>query len=151
MASHYVSDSGKSKIAISNFMTLNTKSVQSDASVKDAAKIMYENHIPSILVEERGKIIGIVTYADIALALAIYANEPASQIRAIMSTPVISVTSDSSILDAVELMLERKIHKLPVIDDGNVQGIISSTDVMSLLSVLNEEQFYDVFRSQISK
>ncbi|NQV39838.1 MAG: CBS domain-containing protein [Nitrosopumilus sp.] len=141
----------KSKIAISNFMTLNIKSVQSDTSVKDASKIMYENHVPSLLVEEDGKIIGIVTYTDIALSLAIYANDPTSQIRAIMSTPVISVTSDSSILNAVELMLEKKIHKLPVIDDGDVQGIISATDLMSLLSVLNEEQFYDVFSIHLSK
>ena len=144
-------DSEKSRIAIGNFMTLNTKSVRPDTSVTDASKIMYENHIPSILVEEHGKIIGIVTYADIALALTIYANDPTSQIKSIMSAPVVSVTSDFSILDAVELMLEKKIHKIPVIDDGTVQGIISATDLMSLLSVLDEEQFYDVFRTHISK
>jgi len=146
-----MSNSKKSKIAISNFMTTNIKSIQANTSIKDATKIMYENHISSLLVEEHDNIIGIITFADIALALAVYDNKSISQIREIMSSPVISVTSDSSILNAIELMLEKRIHKLPVIDDGNILGIISSTDLMVLLSILNEEQLYDIFRRQISK
>jgi len=149
MASHHMPDSEKSDIPLSKFMTLNIKSIQADASVKDAAKIMYENHIPSLLVEEHGNTIGIITYGDIALGLAVYDHKPTSQIREIMSSPIISVTSDSSILKAVELMLEKKIHKLPVIDNGKSQGVISSSDLMALLSVLNEEQFYEIFHRQI--
>ncbi|MDH3793521.1 MAG: CBS domain-containing protein [Nitrosopumilus sp.] len=108
----------KTKIPIGNFMTTSIKSIQADVSVKEAATIMYENHIPSLLVEERDYIIGIVTYGNIALGLTVYDDKPTSQIREIMSSPVISMTSDSSILDAVELMLAKKIHKLPVIDNG---------------------------------
>lgn len=68
-----------------------------------------------------------------------------------MSSPVVSVKSSHSILDAIELMLERKIHELPVIDNEKIQGIISASDLMVLLSMLTEEQFYDVFRVQLSK
>jgi len=60
-------------------------------------------------------------------------------------------TSDCSILNAVELMLAKKFHKLPAVDDGNVHGISSATDLMPLLSVLNEEQLRDVFSIQILK
>jgi CBS domain-containing protein len=145
-----MSDS-KSKIPISNFMTLDIKSVPANTSVKDATEIMYENHIPSLLVEENGDIVGIVTFDDIAIALTVYENKPESQIREIMTSPVVSVKSDSSILNAIELMLKKKIHKLPVIDNGKIRGIISSTDLMVILSVLNEEQVYNAFRGQISK
>lgn len=143
--------SEKSKIAINNFMTPNTKAVQPDTNIKDAAKIMYEYHLPSLLVEEKGQIIGIVTYADIALALTIFENRPSSQIREVMSSPIISVTSDTSILKAVELMLEKRIHKIPIIDNEKIQGIVSATDVMALFSMLNEAQIYDVVKGQIEK
>jgi CBS domain-containing protein len=145
-----MSESEKSKIAISHFMTTNIKSIQADSSIKKASQIMYEKHIPSLLVEENNNIVGIITYRDIAIALAIYENKPISQIKEIMSSPVISVNSDSSILNAVEIMIEKRIHELPVIDDGNIRGIISSTDLIVLLSMLNEEQLYDVVRRQIS-
>jgi CBS domain-containing protein len=132
-------------------MTPNTKSIQPDISIKDAAKTMYENHVPSLLVEEDGKTIGIITYADIALALAVYEHAPTSQIREIMSSPIISVTSDSSILKAVEVMLEKRIHKIPIMDNEKLQGIISATDLMVLLSMLNEKQIYDVIKGQIKE
>lgn len=146
-----MSESEKSKIAISHFMTTNIKSIQADSSIKKTSQIMYEKHIPSLLVEENNNIVGIITYRDIAIALAIYENKPISQIKEIMSSPVVSVNSDSSILNAVEIMIEKRIHELPVIDDGNIRGIISSTDLIVLLSMLNEEQLYDVVRRQISK
>ena len=146
-----MSDSEKTKIPINNFMTRNIKSIQSNTSVKDASKIMYESHIPSLVVQDSEDIIGIVTYEDISIALAIYENKPETEIKEIMSSPVISVKSDASILDAVELMLAKKIHKLPVIDDGKIKGIVSSTDLIVLLSMINEKHLYEAVRGQISK
>ncbi|EPA05777.1 CBS domain-containing protein [Candidatus Nitrosarchaeum limnium] len=146
-----MSDSEKTKISINNFMTRNIKSIQSNTSVKDASKIMYESHIPSLVVQDSEEILGIVTYEDIAVALTIYENKPETEIKEIMSSPIISVKSDASILDAVELMLAKKIHELPVIDDGKIKGIISSTDLIVLLSMINEEHLYEVVRGQISK
>jgi len=144
-------DSEKSLIPIDNFMTRKIKSIQSNLSITEATKTMYENHIPSILVEEDEKIVGIVSHLDIAIALAIYGKKPESKIMEIMSTPVVSVKSDSSILNAIELMLSRKIHELPVINDEKIQGIISASDLMVLLSMLTEEQFHEIFRGQLSK
>ena len=146
-----MSDSEKTKIPINNFMTRSIKSIQSNTSVKDASKIMYESHIPSLVVQDSEDIIGIVTYKDISIALTIYENKPETEIKEIMSSPVISVKSDASILDAVEFMLAKKIHELPVIDDGKIKGIISSTDLIVLLSMINEEHLYEAVRGQISK
>jgi len=144
-------DQEKSKISINNFMTPNVKSIQSSISIKEAAKIMYEQHIPSLLIEENDKVVGIITYADIALALAIFDHKLTTQIREIMSSQIISVTSDHSILKVVELMLEKRIHKIPVIDNEKIQGIISATDLMALFSMLSEKQIYNVVKGQIEK
>lgn len=139
-----------SSIPIDKFMTRKIKSIQSIVSVADAVKTMYENHIPSLLVKENEKTTGIISYADIAIALAVYGKKPESKIRDVMSSPVISVKSNYSILNAIELMLEKKIHELPVIDDEKIQGIISASDLMVLLSMLTEEQFH-VFRIHLTK
>ena len=144
-------ESEKSKISINNFMTPNVKSIQSSISIREAAKLMYEQHLPSLLVEENHKMIGIITYADIALALAIFDHKPTTQIKEIISSPIISVTSDNSILKAVELMLEKRIHKIPIIDNEKIQGIISATDLMVILSMLNEKQIYSAVKGQIEK
>lgn len=144
-------DQEKSKISIDNFMTRNVKSIKSDINIKDAAKIMYEQHIPSLLVEEKDKVVGIITYADIALALTIFGHTTATQVSEIISSPIISVTSDHSILKVVELMLEKRIHKIPVIDNEKIQGIISATDLMTLFSMLNEKQIFETVKGQIEK
>ncbi len=144
-------ESEKSKISINNFMTPNVKSIQSSISIREATKLMYEQHLPSLLVEENHKMVGIITYADIALALAIFDHKPTTQIKEVMSSPIISVTSDNSILKAVELMLEKRIHKIPIIDNEKIQGIISATDLMTILSMLNEKQIYSAVKGQIEK
>lgn len=54
-----MSDSEKSSISINNFMTRKIKSIQANVSITEAAKTMYENHIPSILVKEDEKIVGL--------------------------------------------------------------------------------------------
>jgi len=131
-------------------MTRNIKFTSPDTSIQETAKIMYENHLPSLLIEENGDTIGIVTYDDIALALTIYDQKITSPIKEIMSSPVVSVPSGTSILKAVELMLDKKIHKITIIDNGKSQGIISSSDLMVLFSMLSEEQLYGIFKSQIS-
>ncbi|MCV0402042.1 MAG: CBS domain-containing protein [Nitrosopumilus sp.] len=146
-----MSNSEKSLIPINKFMTRKIKSIQGIASVIEAAKMMYENHIPSLIVKEGEKIAGIVSHVDIAIALTVYGKKPESNIRDIMSSPVISVKSDSSILNAIELMLERKIHELPVIDNEKIQGIISASDLITLLSMLTEKQFHEVFRIHLSE
>jgi len=144
-------ESEKSKISINNFMTPNVKSIQSSISIREATKLMYEQHLPSLLVEENHKMVGVITYADIALALAIFDHKPTTQIKEVMSSPIISVTSDNSILKAVELMLEKRIHKIPIIDNEKIQGIISATDLMTILSMLNEKQIYSAVKGQIEK
>lgn len=146
-----MSNPQNSSIPIDKFMTRKIKSIQSTVSIAETAKTMYENHIPSLLVKENEKMVGIISYADIAIALAVYGKKPESKIRDVMSSPVVSVKSNYSILNAIELMLEKKIHELPVIDDEKIQGIISASDLMVLLSMLTEEQFHEVFRIHLTK
>jgi len=131
-------------------MTRNIKFTSPYTSIQETAKIMYENHLPSLLIEENGDVIGIVTYDDIALALTIYDQKITSPIKEIMSSPIVSAPSDISILKAVELMLDKKIHTIIITDSGKPQGIISSSDLMVLFSMLSEEQLYNIFKSQIS-
>ncbi|MFB5625051.1 MAG: CBS domain-containing protein, partial [Nitrosopumilus sp.] len=59
--------------------------------------------------------------------------------------------SDEPVRIAADLMHERKIRKLPVIDDGKVVGIITATDIVSLLAVSVEEDMRDMYFHSVAK
>ena len=67
-----------------------------------------------------------------------------------MSSPLFSINSDESIRITVDLMHKRKIRKLPVIDDGNVVGIITATNIINLLSV-SVEDMRDMYFHSVAK
>jgi predicted transcriptional regulator len=68
-----------------------------------------------------------------------------------MSTPLFSINPDETVRTAADLMHDRGIRKLPVIDDGKVIGIITSTDIVNLLAVCVEEDMRDMYFHSVAK
>jgi acetoin utilization protein AcuB len=102
-------------------------------------------HFP---VVEDGKVVGIVTDRDLRLAathpavydllLDLLASLDRGSVEEIMGREVITVTPDTSVARAAQLMLERKIGCLPVVsDDGRLVGIVTTTDVMAAFAAQN--------------
>jgi CBS domain-containing protein len=117
----------------------------SNTTVKEAAKKMYENNVGSLLIEDEGKITGIVTEGDISMAQYVFGTTSSSTVKEIMTSPVVSIDPNSSILDAAELMDRKQIHKIPVIEDGKLVGIISATDLIMLFSTFEKEELEKKF------
>ena len=141
----------KSKICVSNFMRTNVLSTNSNTPIQEAAKTMYENNVSSLLIEDDGKITGIVTERDISMARHVFDTASSSTVKEIMTSPVVSIDPDSSILDAAELMDRKQIHKIPVIKDGKVVGIISATDLVMLFSTFEKEELEKKFSYLVDK
>ena len=113
------------------------KVVTSDASdfVYDATKKMIENNVGCVVVAENDDIAGIVTKGDIIKNVILKLLDPRTErISTIMVTPVITISPDDSLEDAARLMSERRVSKLPVIENesGLLVGIITSTDIMQV-------------------
>ncbi len=112
--------------------------VDKDVSLAEAAGIMSSKNIGSLLFVSGNKIKGIVTERDLIKNFS--KHEKISQI---MSTKVATTAPDEPIDRAVELMREKGIKRLPVMQDGKLVGIVTLTDIMANFEALEEEFFFE--------
>lgn len=123
--------------------------ISGDSSVKEAAEVMLEHGIGSIIVTKDGKPVGIVTKSDLLSRVIVGCMDPCECIvEAIMSTPLISVKKDTPILDAMRIMKNKKIRRLLVSDDGKYVGIVSETDMVRAVTLSSMAQFRPLLRKK---
>ena len=108
--------------------------VEKDTLITQAATIMAERKLGFLVVVDAKTgldVQGVVSDSDlIARVIAPRLNPGQVIVQDIMSMKVISIRSDATISDAANIMKANHIKRLPVIDDGRLIGIISSTDIM---------------------
>ena len=121
-------------------MTTSVISVDSSTTAHDAAKLMEESKISSVVVFENNLPVGIITDKDFAIKMVAHAYPIDTPVRRVMSTPLITITSDSPFWVGADLMNSRKIKRLVVVDDEKVVGIITITDLVNhfIMNVKNE-------------
>ena len=104
-----------------------------DISIKEAARIMTKFKIGSLIILEDEDITGIITESDIIRKIVATGLDPSNTlVEQTMTKDVITVDSDKDISDAVHMMVEHKIKRLPVLDDGKLVGILTTTDVIAV-------------------
>ncbi|CAA7626889.1 CBS domain-containing protein [Magnetospirillum sp. SS-4] len=106
-------------------------SVRPGQSMAEAAEVLAENRIGVVLVRHRGEVTGILSERDIIRAVTEYG--PAAmimQVRNFMSSPVKTCASADSVSAVVQIMNDRCIRHLPVVDYGSLNGMISITDIV---------------------
>jgi CBS domain-containing protein len=138
-------------ITISDVMTKSVISVDAALTINETAKMMEDAKVGAVIVMENNVPVGIVTDRDFSVKVAAHAYQITEPVKQIMSSPLFSINSDESVRIAADLMHERKIRKLPVIDDGNVVGIITATDIVNLLSVSVEDDMRDMYFHSVAK
>jgi CBS domain-containing protein len=103
------------------------------ASVAEAARLMSERSVGSIIVGgPDGGHAGIVTDRDLRARVLAPGLEPSTPVARVMSSPLVSVDSEASALDALLEMTRRNIHHLGVLSGGRLTGVISSHDLLGL-------------------
>jgi CBS domain-containing protein len=109
--------------------------IEADASVFEAVKRMVEANVGSLLVREGGDIAGIVTERDYLRRAALEGRpDKETPVREIMTSPVIVVTPDTPVDECMALVTDRRIRHLPVVDGGEVVGMISIGDLVKFKS-----------------
>ena len=137
-------------LPVSKFMVKNIISVKAEETIKKVAKKMYENHVGAALVLKNGVLDGIVTHRDIATAVTVFDKPQSLPVSNIMSSPILHVTPEESIIKVAEIMTSKNIRRLAVVDQGKVIGIISSSDLTVLFSMSKEEDLKKVFGAYIN-
>ena len=124
------SDPIQQKTWVKQIMNSFVVSVDSSVTATDAAKMMEDTGVGSIVVLENNLPIGIVTDRDFAIKITAHSYPIDAPIRRIMSSPLISIDPNSDLWVASDLMSTRNVKKLPVIDDDKVVGMLTSSDLV---------------------
>ncbi len=120
MNSKEVLDQPVSKYIIRDFIV-----VDADKSVVEAARLMREKGLECIIVVENGKPVGMLTLRDIVYRVVAEKREPLkTKLGEISSRPLITVDPKTKVSEAIKLMLENDIRRLPVLDSGKIIGIL---------------------------
>ena len=113
---------------VTNVMDHNVVILDDSASINEVARTMEENGVTSILVRdsESGAVSGIVTERDIiyravAKSLGMYK----AKIKKIMTTPLITVDKQTSCIEAIKIMREKSLRRLPVLEQGKIIGVVT--------------------------
>ena len=109
--------------------------IDGDASVLEAVKQMVEANVGSLLVTESGKVTGIVTERDYLRRVTLEGRtDRDTAVREIVSSPLIVATPATTVDECMALMTDRRIRHVPVIDEGEVVGIVSIGDLVKFNS-----------------
>jgi CBS domain-containing protein len=142
-------------IAVSDFMTKKVKIITENETMREACKLMYQHNIGSIVITKEGEIsnnttkkeipVGIVTERDVARMIGFsskfFAEMPVSEV---MNKPLITVNPHTSVKDAVALMEQKDIRRLPVVDDkGQMVGILTAKDILKTVMNIFKENIKD--------
>ncbi len=138
-------------MTIADVMTKSVISVDASITINEAAKMMEDAKVGAVIVMENNTPIGIVTDRDFAVKVVAHAYQITTPVKQIMTSPLFSINSDESVRTAADLMHDRGIRKLPVINDEKVVGIITATDIVNLLAVCVEEDVRDMYFHSVVK
>ena len=124
---------------LKSLMVKKVVTTPSSASVHEAVKLMNKNRIGCLLVVDHGQIVGILTERDILERVVEKAKNPKeTKISETMTKHVIFGNPNMELLDATKLMFENKVKKLPLVDDRQLVGLVTLTDIARVTSVDKE-------------
>ncbi len=107
-------------------------SVSPDITVFEAIQIMADKNIGALLVTEQGKLVGILTERDYTRKVALKGkSSKQTAVKEILSGDIIHVTPSHTVDDCMRLMTEHRVRHLPVLDAGQIVGIISIGDLVN--------------------
>jgi CBS domain-containing protein len=121
-------DGGGSSTSVSDVMSKDPQSVEPGDSIEDAAKKMKEGDTGALLVVDGDELKGIVTDRDIVVNAIAEGNTDAS-VEDVASTDTTTIEPDASLGDAIQLMRDNKVRRLPVVENDEPVGIVSLGDL----------------------
>ena len=121
--------------------------IEASTFIEEASKTMIDNNIGSIIVTVDGKPEGIITTSDMLARVIVAYKDPRLHLtKTIMSSPLISVSKDVGILDAMRVMRDKDIKHLLIKDDGKYVGILSERDMIRAVTLSSLTQFSTILK-----
>lgn len=121
---------------VRDVMTQATVTETPSDTLRAAAERMWRQQTGSLLICEQGRITGIITERDLLRAMALGADPQTSTVDETMTTEVFTVPPDMPLHEAAREMATRWIRHLPVVQDGELLGVISMRDITGIFAAL---------------
>jgi CBS domain-containing protein len=117
------------------------ETIAADAPLFDAIAKLGEKRIGALPVVEDGRLVGIVSERDVIYRLRDHGRQVLDwPVSRVMSSPAITVDSRTEVLNALALITERRIRHLPVVEHGEIRGIVSIGDLVKYRMQLVEAE-----------
>ncbi len=117
-----------------------TWSVTPDESVYAALELMADKNVGALVVIDRGSLVGIISERDYARKVILMARgSKETPVAEIMTADPVTCTSDTTVTECMSVMTDKRFRHLPVVDDGQLVGVISIGDVVR--AVIEEQKF----------
>ncbi|MGB9675568.1 MAG: cyclic nucleotide-binding/CBS domain-containing protein [Candidatus Bathyarchaeales archaeon] len=117
-------------LKVSDVMIKEVITIDENATVKEAAEIMNKFEIGCLIAVRKGKAMGIITERDLLKRVVAEARDAnKTKVKEIMSSPLVVVEPNMDLEEAVRLMFQMKIKKLPVVEGKRLVGLVSLTDI----------------------
>lgn len=115
---------------IRDIMTAPPTALDGQATVQDAARAMREDDIGDVIVRDGNKVSGIVTDRDITIRAVAEGRDPArTKLAEICSGDPATLSPEDSVDDAVRLMRDKAIRRIPIVEGGRPVGVVSMGDL----------------------
>ena len=119
-----------SRMKCREIMTKNVKTATRDMSLREVGVMMRDGDMGAVPVVDNGKLIGIVTDRDIVVRAVAESKSADTAISEAMTTELFTVAPDDFVFEAIRLMGDKQVRRIPVINaSGSLAGIIAMADV----------------------
>ncbi len=128
---------------VKDWMTADPISISPDTILPEAQRLMFAHKIRRLPVVSQGELVGIVTFGDLreakpsdASSLSVYELNfllDQLRVREIMTPDPVTLSPDDRIRSAAQLMLEKKVGGIPVLEGGKLVGILTETDLCRMI------------------
>ena len=125
-------------VFVGSLMSSPVHTVGTDTPLRNAGRMMLDHGIGSVIVVDDDQLEGILTATDFIRIIAEGDPDPNATVGTFMSTDVTTTTANESIRSVADLMLEYGFHHVPVVDEEQVIGVITTTDLTAYLSSREE-------------
>ena len=120
----------KARVLCRDIMTKDVKTATRADTLQTVARLMRDGDMGSVPVVEDGKLVGIVTDRDLVVRSIADGKDASTSIAEAMTTDIFSVKPDDFAFEAIRLMGDKQVRRIPVVDDeGRLAGIIAMADI----------------------
>ena len=114
---------------VREIMTPGVVTAEADVEIREVARLMRDRNVGSVVICERGRPLGVVTDRDVALAVAADGAERSEPAGDHATRPLVTGEAEMELEEAAALMVQNRIRRLPVLDGGDLAGIVTIDDL----------------------